>query len=66
MAARQHRLRNLGMTVSARELIDLVAIPIEAEPAHPIKDRVDRGLGRARTVGVLDPEQEFAAMMAGI
>ena len=31
----------------------------------PVEDRVDRRLGRARLVGILDPQQEFAAMMAG-
>ena len=31
----------------------------------PVEDRVDRRLGRARLVGVLDPQQELAAMVAG-
>jgi hypothetical protein len=51
------------MAVGPGELIDLVAVPIEPEPTHPVEDRLDRRLGRARAVGILDAEQELAAMM---
>ncbi len=54
--------RDLGMAAGARELIDLVAVPIEAEPAHAVEDRLDRRLRRARAIGVLDPQQEGAAV----
>ena len=57
-------VRDLGVAIGARELEDGVAVPIEPEPAHPVEDRVDRRLGRARAVGILDPQQELAAVMA--
>ena len=46
-------------------LIIFVPVPIEAEPAHAVEDRVDRFVRRARLVGVLDPQQELAAVVAG-
>ena len=63
MAAREHCLGDLGMPIGAFELKDGIAVPVDPEPAQPREDRVDRGLSRARPVGILDPQQEFAAMM---
>jgi hypothetical protein len=63
-ACLDHRMRDLGVARGAFELIDFRTVPIEAQPAHPIEDRLDRRLGRARAIGVLNPQQEFAAMMA--
>jgi hypothetical protein len=37
----------------------------QAEPAEPIQDRLDRRLGRAHAVGILDPQEVSAAVMAG-
>src|SRR3546814_1152250 len=54
----------LGMAPGARELVDRVAIPVEPEPAQPVEDRVDRGLGGAGAVGILDAQQELAAVVA--
>jgi hypothetical protein len=31
----------------------------------PVEDRLDRRLGRAGLVGILDPQQELAAVVAG-
>src|SRR3546814_8872792 len=56
--------RDLGMARRARELEYRLAVPIQLEPLHPVENRVDRGVGRARAVGVLDPQQEFAARVA--
>ena len=42
-----------------------LAVAADAEPVEPVEDRVDRFLGRAGLVGVLDAQQIFAAMMAG-
>ena len=53
-----------GVAVGARELIDGVAVPIEVEPAHAVEDRLDRRVGRAGAVGVFNPEQVLAAMVA--
>jgi hypothetical protein len=65
VAARDHLVRDLGVAGGAGELEDSVAVPVEAEPAHPVEDRVNRGLGGADAVGVFDPQQEAAAMVAG-
>jgi hypothetical protein len=46
-------------------LVIFVAIPIEAKPAHAVEDRLDRRLGGASAIRVLDAEQELAAAMAG-
>src|SRR5207302_2820583 len=37
-------------------------VPVEAEPPHPLEDRVHRFPGRALEVGVLDAQDEFAAV----
>ena len=40
-------------------------IPIEAEPAHALQDAVNHLRGRALEIGVLNAQDERAAMMAG-
>ena len=62
---RQERPRNLGV---ARRIVRLeyrLLIPIEAQPAKPIEDRLDGLRGRALAVGILDAQQEAATMVAG-
>src|SRR5947209_2238956 len=54
------------MAGDARELMHRLAVPFEAEPCQAIEDRGDRLVGRARAVGVLDAQQEFAATPARI
>ena len=66
MAARQQLLRDLGMAGREMGLEIGLAVPVEAEPAHAVEDRVDRRLGGAGLVGILDPQQEAAAMVAGV
>ena len=66
MATRHHRVRDLGVARGALELEHGVAVPVEAEPFEAGEDRVDRRLGRAGAVGVLDTEQELAAVVAGV
>jgi len=56
---------HLGMPLRAGELVHRVAVPIEAEPAHAVEDRLDGRVGRSGTIGILDAEQELAAMMPG-
>jgi hypothetical protein len=58
-------MRDLGMARGAGELIDFLAVPIEPEPAHPVQDRIDRRLGRARAIGIFDAQQELAAVDGG-
>src|SRR3546814_17966712 len=52
------------MAGGARELIDGVAVPMEVEPAHAVENRVDHRLGRTGAIGILDTEQEPAALVA--
>jgi len=61
----EHLVGNLGMASPELRLVIFVPVPIEAEPAHPVEDGVDRLLGGTRLVGVFDPKQELAAVMAG-
>ena len=64
VAVRDHRMRDRRVAVGARELIGRCLVGIEPEPMHPLQDRVDRVLCRSRAVGILDPQQEGAAMIA--
>ena len=59
-------MRDLGMPGPELRLIIFMAVPIEAEPVHSVKDRVNRRRGRTGPVGVLDPQQELAAAMPGM
>ena len=65
-AGGEHLLGDLAMARGARELVHRLAVPFEAEPLQPVEDRRDRLFGRARAVGVLDAQQEFAAAAARI
>lgn len=59
-------LGDLAVARGAAELVDDVAVPIEPEPVEPVEDGVDRRLGRAFAVGVLDPQQHLATTAACI
>ena len=62
----QQLLGDGAVPAGAGELINRLAIPIEAQPRHPFQNRIHR-LGRgAFAVGILDAEQECAAGMFGI
>jgi len=54
------------MPFGSRELVDDVAVPIEAEPRQAVDDRLDGRRRGARAVGVLDAQQVLAAVMAGV
>ena len=54
------------MAPGAPELAHRLAVPVEPEPVEAVEDRVDRGLGRALAVGVLDAQQERAAEALGV
>src|SRR5712691_6171651 len=41
-------------------------VPVEPEPAHGVEDRLHRSFGRALEVGVLDAQDEFAAVLSGV
>src|SRR5262245_3455563 len=57
-----------GLTVprGALRLVNNLPIPIEAKPSKPVENGCDCRLRRALAVGVLDPQQHFAARMTGI
>ena len=65
-ACLQQRASDLPVALRARELVDGLAVPIEAKPGEAIEDRIDRRLGGALPVGILDPQEHFAAAPAGI
>jgi len=54
------------MTRGAGELIERLAVPIDAEPSQAIEDGVDRRRGRALAVGILDTQQHGAAVATRI
>src|SRR5438874_6535423 len=54
------------MARSAGELVDDLAVPVEAEPAEAVDDRGDRLGGRALAVGVLDAQTEDPAVVTRI
>src|SRR5262249_27327355 len=62
----QQRLRHLAVALGARELVDGLTVPIQAEPGEPIEEGLDRSLRGALAVGVLDPQQHLPAAPAGI
>ena len=60
-AARQQLARDFGVAGGAGELVDDLAVPLEAEPGQTVDDRGDRLRGRTLPVGVLDAQAEGAA-----
>src|SRR5690606_12327343 len=54
-------LGDFAVTVEAMGLVDRALVVIETEPLHRLQDRVDRRLGAALAVGILDPQDELAA-----
>ena len=65
-AGGEQSLGDLAMPRGACELIDGVAVPIDSEPVQSVEDGVDRRLGRALPIGVLDPQQDLAAPSTGV
>src|SRR4051794_15948579 len=59
-------MSDLGVPRPELRLVIFMPVPLEAEPAHAVEDRRNRVIGRARPVGVLDPQQELAATVTGI
>jgi hypothetical protein len=52
------------VTIRTRELEGGGFIAHQVQPFEPVKNRCDRGFGGAGAVGILNPQQVFAAMMA--
>src|SRR5690606_10542373 len=57
-------LGDFPVPVQALGLVNRAFVVVQAEPVHRLQDRVDRGLGAALAVGVLDPQDELAAAAA--
>ena len=53
-----------AVPVEARALVDRPLVPVEAEPAEPVEDRVDRLGGGAFRIGILDAKDEASAVMS--
>src|SRR5690606_37029690 len=54
-------LGHLAVTLQAMGLVDRALVVVHAQPGHRLEDRVDRRLGTALAVGVLDPQDELPA-----
>ena len=65
MAALDQRVGDLGMARGPLELEHRRFVAVEAKPGQAVENRVDRRLGRAGAVGILDTKQILAAVMAG-
>ena len=65
LALGEQPVRHLGMPAGTLELEDGRLVRIEAEPGQAVEDGVDGALRGPLPVGVLDPQQEPAAMAAG-
>ena len=66
LAFGQELFGDLAVPGGAAELVDGLAVPFDAEPAQPVENGRDCGVGRAFAVGILDPQQHLAAALAGI
>src|SRR5207247_11318333 len=59
----------LGGLLVAREAFHLEKrpfVPVQTQPAHRVEDRLHRGFGRALEVGVLDAQDELAAVLSRV
>ena len=65
MAGGQHLPRHLGMARHARGLKHRWLVGRNAEPFQALDDHLGRRFRAAFAVGVLDAEQEFAAVVTG-
>src|SRR5207237_2392238 len=54
--------RDFSVPRRALELMDDVAVPLEAQPVAPVNDRRNRFRSGPNAVGVLDAQQEHAAV----
>ncbi|CAM3083304.1 hypothetical protein KOXY103107_14555 [Komagataeibacter xylinus] len=59
-------MRHLGMAGLTRGLEDRFLVGFDVHPGQAVEQHVDRLLGRAFAVGILDAEHELPAVVAGI
>src|SRR3546814_10548954 len=65
-ARREQRACQLGVVPGAGELVDDLAVVVEAEPGEAVEDGIDGFRGRALAIGVLDAQPVAAAVVPGI
>src|SRR3546814_20137921 len=65
-ARREQRACQLGVVPGAGELVDDLAVVVEAEPGEAVKDGIDGFRGRALAIGVLYAQPVAAAVVPGI
>ena len=63
---RQQLFHHFAVPGGAGELVDDIAVPVQAHPGHAVQDRLHRLGGGTFAVGILDPQKEGAAGVAGI
>ena len=63
-ASGDHLLGDFAVAVETLGLVDRTFVVAQAQPVHRFQDRVDRRLGAALAVGILDPQHELAARVA--
>ena len=63
LAALEERARVPLVPLEVGALVDGLLVPREAEPLHPLEDRAGALVGAARLVGILDAQQELAAVV---
>src|SRR3546814_6703612 len=56
----------LGVVPGAGELVDDLAVVVEAKPGEAVEDGIDGFRGRALAIGVLDAQPVAAAVVPGI
>src|SRR3546814_10053706 len=61
-ARREQRACQLGVVPGAGELVDDLAVVVEAEPGEAVEDGIDGFRGRALAIGVLDAQPVAAAV----
>src|SRR5690606_15814814 len=64
LPGRDQLFGDLAIALDAGGLVDRALVVVEAQPCHGFEDRVDRTLGAALAVGVLDAQDETAAAAA--
>ena len=60
----EQRRASALMALEIGALVHDLLVPLEAEPLETLEDRARALVGAARLVGVLDAEQELAAVVA--
>src|SRR5690606_2762473 len=64
MAGGHQLFGHLAIALHAGGLVDGAFVVVQAQPVHRLEDGVDRGLGAALAVGVLDAQDELPAAAA--